>query len=100
MVHTSALLGTTEWHIGIEDIDAVDPDGPGPEPVDSLQATVYIFGEDGSSEAVERVVGLVDNILLIFKFDDNTDGAEDFLLNDLHLRLGLGENRGLNMSDK
>ena len=36
-----------------------------------------------------------DNVLVVFELDDDTDGAEDLLLDNLHLRLDVGENRGL-----
>ena len=65
----------------------------------SLQGSVDVLGEDGSGKAVETVVRLVDNILLVLKLDDSTNRTEDLLLDDFHFRFGFRENRGLNGSD-
>ena len=34
----------------------------------------------------------------VVKRPDNTDGAEDILLDNLHVRLGIGENSGLTLT--
>lgn len=57
------------------------------------------MGKDCGCKAVEGVVRLADNILLVLELDDSTNRAEDFLLDDLHFRFGFCENRGLNGSD-
>ena len=65
----------------------------------SLQGTIDVLREDGCGQTVHSVVRLVDNILLVLELNDDTDGSEDLLLDNLHLRLGIGENRGLNGPD-
>lgn len=78
-----------------------------------LDSTVDILSEDCSSQSVHRVVRLSDHVykryddglsnnerkgalalsltILIRELDDNTNGTEDLLLHDLHMRLGVGE---------
>ena len=99
MTHTSALLETSEWHICIQRVAAVDPRSSGPQFVGSIQGAVDVLSKDGGSQTVRGVVRLADNIFLVLEFDDNTDGAEDLLLDNLHIRLGIGENSGLNGSE-
>jgi hypothetical protein len=82
----------------VQHVDTVHPDGSSLEFVNSLQGTVDVLGEDGSRKTVKGVVGLADNIVLVLEFDDNSDGPEDLLLNDLHLWLGPREDRWLNGS--
>ena len=65
----------------------------------SLQCTVNVLCEDGSGEAVDGVVRLVDNIFLVLELDDDTNRTEDLLPDNLHIRPGFGENRGLSGSD-
>jgi len=67
--------------------------------VSSLQGTVDVLGEDSSGESVNGVIRLANNIFLVLELDDDTNGAKDFLLNNLHIRLGVGENRRLNGTD-
>ena len=99
MIRTSALLETPEWHVGIQRVAAVDPGSSGLEFVGSLQGTIDVLREDGCGQTVHSVVRLVDDILLVLELDDDTDGSEDLLLDNLHLRLGIGENCGLNGPD-
>ena len=98
-VRTSALLEPTEGHVGVQYIATVHPSRPSLESVRSIQRTGDILGEDGSSETVEGIVRLVNNILLVLELDHDTDGAEDLLLDDLHIRLGVRKDRRLNGPD-
>src|ERR1700743_1232105 len=91
---TSALLEITKRHVAIRDVDVVDPNGSSSELVDRLQRTVYVFAKDGSGEAVEGVVGLVDHVFLIFKLAYDA-ARTDRLPNNLHIWPGLREKRGL-----
>lgn len=79
----------------VQHVDAIHPDSPGLEFVNSIQSTVNVFGEDGSGETVKGVVGLTDNIVLVLPLDHNSDRPEDLFLNDLHIRLGFREDRWL-----
>jgi len=67
--------------------------------VTNLKGSGDVLSEDGSGKAVETVVRLADNILLVFELDDSTNRAEDLLLDDLHFRRGFRENRRLDGSD-
>ena len=87
----TALLVSAERHRGVEVVHAVDPDGAGLEPVGGADGLVEVAGEDGGSETVDGVVRLVDDVVLVLELDDDTDGAEDLLLDNLHVRLDVGE---------
>lgn len=91
-VRTSALLESTEWHIGVEHVNAVDPNGSSLEFVGSQQSTVEVSGENSSSETVKSVVGLADDISLVYELDNASDGPKNLLLDDLHLWLRVREN--------
>lgn len=57
--------------------------------------TRHITREHSSRKTVDRVVRLVDNVVLVFEFSDGDDGPEDLFLDDLHLGLDVGEDGGL-----
>lgn len=110
----SRLLVPTKWHVRVESVDTIDPHGAGVKPVCRLDSSIDILSEHGRSETVHGVVGLADDIydaslykkkdssflneivltVHILKLDDNTDRTKDLLADDLHLRLGIRENRG------
>ena len=53
-----------------------------------------IRGPDGGGESVFRIVGPADRFVGSFEFGDGDDGAKDFLLDNLVLLVGSGQNRG------
>lgn len=61
MTHTSALLETSEWHICIQRVAAIDPRSSGPQFVGSIQGAVDVLSKDGGSQTVRGVVRLADN---------------------------------------
>ena len=42
-----------------------------------------------------RIVGLSDDVFFVMELDDNTDGSENLLPDNLHVGLGVGEDGGL-----
>jgi len=98
-VRTPALLETTKRDVDVQRVGTVDPDRSSVQFVASLQGLIDVFGEDGSGKAVQGVIRLADNIFRVLKLDDSTNRAKDLLLDDLHIRSGFRENRGLNGSD-
>ena len=53
-------------------------------------------GDEGRSANVHGVVGLGENVVLVLELGYDNDGTEDLLLDNLHLGLDVGENRGFN----
>jgi len=85
------LFVSTEGHIRVELVETIDPDGTSLELVSSLNSAVDVLGEYSSSETVDSVVGLLDDVVVILELDDHTNGAEDLLLNDPHVGFRLRE---------
>ena len=50
---------------------------------------------DGGGETVCGGVAKTDGILLVLKFGNRADGAENFFLHDLHVFADIGEDSGL-----
>lgn len=57
-----------------------------------LDCPVQVLREHGCGETVHCIVGLSNHVVLVLEFDDNTDRAKYFLLDDLHVRRGVREN--------
>ena len=57
----------------------------------TLNGTRHVTGEDGGGETVNRIVGLLDEVGLVSEFGDDDDRAEDLLLDDLGVGLGISE---------
>ena len=81
IIRTSALFETSERHVRFQRVDAVDPDSSGLE--------------DCGGKTIKGIVRPADDIFLVLKLDKNTNGAEDLFLDNLHVRLSVGENCGL-----
>ena len=58
-------------------------------------SAVDVLREHDAREAVDGVVGKVDDLLLRLEFDEDRDGAENLLPDDRHVGLHVGEDRGL-----
>ena len=69
------LLVPSEWHAPMYTIRAIDPRRANPQLVCRLNPTRDVPCEHGSREAIGHVVSLLQRILLIFKLDDDGDGA-------------------------
>jgi hypothetical protein len=56
------LLVTAEWHLRVQLVDAVNPGSSSVELVCGVQRAVDVLREDGGSETVCGVVGLLDYV--------------------------------------
>lgn len=74
----------------------VDPNGTGVDLVSSDQSLGDVPREDGAGQTVFGVVGHLHNFLGRRELDQDDDRAKDFLLDDLHVRSGVGEDGRLN----
>jgi len=90
------LLEAAEWDLGVKLVHAVDPCGSGLQLMRNTDGAIDVLGEDSSCETVNSIVCLLDNICLIFEFDNNANRAEDLFLDDPHVGVGVGENGRLN----
>lgn len=88
-------LEATEGNLRVELVVAVNPDGTGVEGVADTVGTGEVLGEDTRGKTVDGVVGGLDDLLLSLELGDDDDGAEDLLLDDLHVGLDVGEDGGL-----
>lgn len=79
----------------VQHVVLVDPDGAGAEGVGDLDGRVDVLGVHGRGETVGGVVGNLDDLVLGRELGNRADGAEDFLLHDLHVLGDVGENGGL-----
>ena len=73
----------------------IDPNGPSLQTVSDAESRVQIGSVNGGSETVSGGVSNLDGVVFVFEFRDGTDGAEDFLLDDLHVFAHIGEDGGL-----
>src|SRR6266480_999836 len=90
----AGLLVAAKWQRGIEDVEAVDPDGPGLEARSQSVRLADIAGPDSSRQTINRVVGLMDQgIARLRKRRHRYHRAKDLLLHDLHPGLCVHEYR-------
>lgn len=89
------LLVTTEGHLVVQSVVAVDPNGTRLERVGDLNGGVEVGGVDGGGETVGGRVTDADGLLLGLELGDGAHGAEDLLLHDLHVFSDVGEDGGL-----
>ncbi|KAJ6443171.1 WD40 repeat-like domain-containingprotein [Purpureocillium lavendulum] len=87
----ATLLDTSKGDAGVSVLAAVDPDHAGLDLGGDAMSTLEVLGEDGGAKAVRRVVGPADGLCFVAEPADDDNGAEDFLLEDAHLVLDLGE---------
>ena len=79
----------------VQGVVGVDPHGTCTEGIRNLNSRVEVAGVHGSCETVSGGVAEANGILLGGEFGDGADGAEDFLLHDLHIFRDFAENGGL-----
>lgn len=79
----------------VELVVAVDPDGTGLEGVADADGSAKVLGVHSGGETVGGVVTESDDVGLILKLSNGTDGAENLLLHDLHVVGDVGEDSGL-----
>ena len=65
------------------------------ERVRDTEGAADVLREAVARETIDGVVRELDDLLLGLELDDHRDGAEDLLAHDLHVRLGVREDRGL-----
>lgn len=88
----TGLLETTERHLRVKLVVAIDPDGTSLELAGDSAGSSDIGSEDSGSKTVDRVVGGFKSLLLGLKGSDNDHRAEDLLLHDLHVGGDVAEN--------
>ena len=74
-----ALLVAAERHSAGEDAVVVHPDGSGPQPSDHAVRPADVLRPDAGGQAVGRVVGDPDGLVLALEPQQADDGAEDLL---------------------
>lgn len=89
------LLEATERNLGVECVRAVDPRGTGVQPVRDAQCLIDVLAEDGRGKTVVRVVRLPNDVFFVVELHYNADGTKDLLTHDLHVRVRVREDRGL-----
>src|ERR1700676_665868 len=91
----TGLLVTTERQCRIEYVVAVDPYGPRLELRRQGVRLTDVAGPDAGCEPINAVIRLAEQILVhIRERDRGHHGAEDLLLNNLHVRPGIDEHGG------
>lgn len=78
----------------------VDPNGTGVNLVGGDQSLGDIPREDGTGETEFGVVGHLYDFLGRRELDQHDDGTKDFLLDDLHIRSGVGEDGRLDKESR
>lgn len=79
------LKWSQDTYLVAEHVVLVDPDGAGAEVVADADGGVEIPSVHGGGETVCAVVAGLDDLVLGRELGDGADGAEDFLLHDLHV---------------
>lgn len=88
----TGLLETTEGHLRVELVVAVDPDSTSFELTGDSGGSRDVGREDSGSKTVDRVVGSFKSFLLSVKRRNNDDGTKDLLPDNLHVGTDVAEN--------
>lgn len=88
------LLKPSKRHIRMQAVHTVDPRSPRLQPMRCIDRPVQILRENSSSQAVDRIVRLLDHFVFVLEFDHDADGTEDLFLDDLHAGGDVGEDGG------
>src|SRR5207253_6049259 len=91
----AGLLAPTERQGRVEDVVAVDPDGPGADLLGQGVGLGDVPGPDPGAQAVAGVVRLGGDLVQAAERLGHHDRAEDLLADDLHVRTGVGDDGGL-----
>src|SRR5712664_3687474 len=91
----AGLLVPAEWQGRVEDVVAVDPDGPGAKLLRQGVGLGDVLGPDPGAETVGAVVRLGGDLVQAAERLGHDDRAEDLLADDLHVRAGVGDDGGL-----
>ena len=90
----AALVAAERRHVADRAI-GVDPHRAGRERSLTFDSAAHVAGPHAGGEAVARVVGDRDRLLLVLERDDRQHRAEDLLLRDAHVVVDAGEDRRL-----
>src|SRR6266852_672248 len=91
----AGLLGTTEGRAQVAQEPAVDPDHADVKPGRHPLGTRDVAGEQRGAEAVARIVGTLDRLLLTIEGRDVAARPENLLAHDGGLPRETGPDRGL-----
>src|SRR5450631_2898982 len=92
----TGLLVATERQRRVEEVVAIDPDGSSLYLRRQPMCLTEVTSPNTSREPIDAVIRLSDQILVhLLERHRGHDGAEDLLLNDLHVRARIDEHRGL-----
>src|ERR1700723_1148040 len=91
----SGLLIAAEGHRRIKHVVAIDPDGPRPKQRSSTVRLADVASPDAGGQTILGGVGLGDEVVHILEWDGGDHGPEDFFPHDLHLFVGVDQDRGL-----
>jgi hypothetical protein len=85
------LLVPTKWHVLVQRIRAIDPYRTCMQLVCNLERARDIRREHCGGQTVQRVVRLAHHVVLVLKFDDNTNRPKNFFLDYAHVWPRLGK---------
>src|SRR6202046_3680161 len=89
----TGLLVATERSVRRVGVVAVRPDPPGLDVAAGPVGGVGVTGPDTGAEAVQRVVGGLDGVVVVVELGHRDHRAEDLLLEDPHLVVALEDRR-------
>src|ERR1700679_3370762 len=87
----AGLLVAAERDVGAEPHPAVDADRAGSDPPGDAEGALVVGAVDRAGQAVDRVVGDPDRVVVAVVVDDHQHRAERLLLGDLAVRVEVGE---------
>src|SRR6185437_2627580 len=91
-VAVARILGPAKWQMGLRaDCRSIHIDDPGFKIAQSLEGFVHIPRVNSSRQTVLYVVGDLQSIFEIVKWNHANDRPEDFFLADAHHRITIGE---------
>src|ERR1700722_2569546 len=92
----TGLLEPAERRAGVKNVIAIDPHRTRSDTVRNRMRLTNVASPYGRSQAVQRLVGPLYNIIQIIEFDDAHHGTKNLLASDLHVVLDIHEHCGFN----
>lgn len=89
------LLHATKRHPEVAIIARVDPYHASLQLPRNAMRTLDVLRENSRTQAIDRIVGHLDRLLLGLEGGNDDEGPKDLLFVDIHLRLNVRENGGL-----
>jgi hypothetical protein len=89
------LLVSTEWHVRVKRVRAIDPYRTRMQLVCNLECARDILRKNRGSQTVQRVVRLAQYVGFVLKLDYNANRPENLLLDNAHVWPSVGENSRL-----